>query len=180
MKREAKRREGAPPCSECGAPVKVTRGVDRYALAPGWAATIEGVELLHCEKCGSRSTVIEGVLPMQRAIAAAVVRKPTRLAAQEVKFLRTHLAMTAQELAEVLGVTTRSLTRWETPGAKPAERIGAVPDRLLRTVVLLADGGEDHYDPRQLAAIVEGDGPMRLTVRMKDGHWEARVPGKAA
>jgi len=177
-KRSGKKGHGeGRACWECGtSPMTITTGNHRYMLADDWGATLEGVEYSRCEKCGTGGVTIDRPLPLQRAIAAAVVRKPTRLAAQEVKFLRVHLDMQAKELASILGVRKEAMSRWE----NGKEKIGTVPDRLLRTVVLLADGGEDQFDPRQLAAIVEGDGPMRLTVRMRDGHWEARPAGKAA
>jgi putative zinc finger/helix-turn-helix YgiT family protein len=166
----------ATACLECGGQLTASRGNYRYTLADDWGATVEGVELLKCKKCGTTEPVFDSLLPMQRAIAAAVVRKPTRLAAQEVKFLRTHLGRSAKDLAGILGVTPASVSRWEN-GKEP---IGVVPDRLLRTVIMLADADGAKFEPEQLAAITDGDGPMRLTVRMRDGHWEARSVGKAA
>jgi putative transcriptional regulator len=158
-------------CHDCGG-LKVTSSIGPYKmpLAGGkWFATIEGAELTYCPDCGGHGVGFQKLGPMMRAIAAAVVRKPTRLAPEEIRFLRDHLGYTGRDLARLLGVGPSSVSRWEN-GKEP---IGPVPDRLLRTLEVLRDGVEG-FDVQALGTIGDEAGaPMRLRVRMKDGQWRA-------
>ena len=71
-----------------------------------------------------------------RAIAASIVTDPYRLGAAEVRFLRTFLGWQGTELAQVLGVTKVSVSRWETGKAE----MSSAADRALRFAVLLKLG----------------------------------------
>jgi putative zinc finger/helix-turn-helix YgiT family protein len=166
MKKSTK---SAPVCTECGEPMQVSRRNYRMRLVEDWAATVEDVEIRHCPSCGGDSPVFERLGELLRSIAAAVIRKPTRLAGEEITFLRGQLDLTGRELAEILGVTSGTMSRWE----NRHEAIGATPDRLLRTVVALKLPEAGHFEVESLGRIGEAGAPLRLVARLRQGHWSA-------
>lgn len=159
-------------CAECNGETLGVRENFRYTLAGGWSATVEGVLVHRCQKCGAYEASIEKMSPLQREIVRAVILKPSRLAGEEIAFLRHHLGLSGRELARTMGVTPQALSRWE-QGRDP---IGGVSDRALRMLVAL-DGPKWEVLPREsLAAIEGGDGqPMRIVVSMIKGEWRARA-----
>jgi DNA-binding transcriptional regulator YiaG len=162
----SKKKQATHRCGECGVTVPLRREEVPFGLAGKWAATVEA--LVYDCACG-RGVVYEAVGPMLRAIAVAVIEKPSRLAPEEIKFLRSHLDLTAQEFGELMGVSASQVSRWEN-GAAP---IGAPADRLLRMLEVKHDGVD--FDVQQLRSIGDKPGaPMRIRVlRAKDGKWRA-------
>lgn len=140
MKVTKKGRERSTTCVECGGAMKAATRPHRYRFEGGLAVTVEDATVLTCGSCGAESVAIRAPLRLHRAVAEVVVRKPSRLAPAEVAFLRHHLEMTGEEMARHLGVSKTSISRWET-GREP---IGQVPDRLLRTLVILHDWDGGH------------------------------------
>lgn len=160
-------------CYDCGGTrVTETRGPYKMPLAGGkWFVTVEDAILTHCPDCGGHGVGFENLNGIMSAIAAAVVAKPTRLAAQEIRFLRTELDYSGTKLARMLGVTPSTVSRWEN-GHEP---IGAGPDRLLR-MIEVQHGGIEGFDVKVLEHIGNEPGaPLRLRVRMTDGQWQART-----
>jgi DNA-binding transcriptional regulator YiaG len=68
---------------------------------------------------------------LHRAVAHALLRKPTRLTSEEIRYLRTYLGWSSMALAAHMGTTPETVSRWE-HGATP---IGKTADRLLRLLV---------------------------------------------
>jgi putative zinc finger/helix-turn-helix protein, YgiT family len=169
MKEKAKGRERTTACLECGGPMKVSQRAHLYRFEGGLAVTVEKATVMTCSNCGAESVAIRAPLRLHRAVAAVVVRKPSRLAPAEVAFLRHHLDMTGEKLARHLGVSKTSVSRWET-GREP---IGQVPDRLLRTLVILHDwdGGHDRPDIGLFASLVPGNKPSRIRATMTGDDW---------
>ncbi len=157
-------------CHDCGG-TKVSTSTAAYKmpLANGrWNVTVEDAIITRCPDCGGQGIGLRKLSPMMRAIAAAVVRKPTRLAAAEITFLRLHLGYNGRELAQLLGVGPGTVSRWEN-GREP---IGAVPDRLLRTLEVIREGVD--FDVQTLGTIGDKSGaPLKLRVSLRDGEWRA-------
>ena len=148
-------------CIECGGRMKTTRENFRHE-ALGLPVTLVGVEVSRCVGCGLSEVAIPALEGLHRAIAAALVAKTARLAAAEVRFLRKQLGWSGAELAEHLGVTRETVSRWE-QGSAP---IGATADRLLRATVALATGLSLTTDT--LRRIARGE-PAPLTPRLSHG-----------
>jgi putative zinc finger/helix-turn-helix YgiT family protein len=137
-----------------------------FGLAGTWAATVEAL-VYDCPNCG-RGVLYESPGKITQAIAAAVIKKPSRLAAEEIRFLRGHLGMTAKQFGSLLGVSGSQVSRWEN-GAK----MGPAADRLLRMIEVQHDHLE--FDVQLLRSIAAKPGaPMALRVmRTSDGQWKA-------
>ncbi len=166
--RSNRKKPGAGKCLDCGGMLETERRPYRYRFEGGLSVTLENATILRCVLCAGESVAIHAPARLHRAVAAAVVKKPGRLAASEVAFLRHHLNFTGEEMAQHLGVTKTSVSRWET-GREP---IGQVPDRLLRTLVLLHD-----WDARpdiglfaRLGSIAK---PSRIKMTLQGEDWNA-------
>lgn len=82
-----------------------------------------------CE-CGEEMPEISNVERLNRDIADFIVRDPSPLSGKEVRFLRKQMGMKAVELAELLGVTKQTISRWENEAAS----IGVANDKLIRMI----------------------------------------------
>ncbi len=80
--------------------------------------------------CGEEMPVIGGVDILHGEIADAVAAKSSPLTGEEARFLRKQTGMKAKELAEVMGVTKVTVSRWENSAAN----LGAGSDRLMRLI----------------------------------------------
>jgi len=161
-------RPGTIACENCSTPLRIFREPHRYTIHADWAVTIEDAEVRRCPKCGHHEVVIPRPQALNRTIAAAVIRKQTRLAGPEMVFLRSQMGLTARALARVMGVVPESISRWET-GALP---VSPPVDRLLRTMVALTIDGEK-LSVQVLADIAGEAGPLKLVVTLdpKKGAW---------
>jgi putative zinc finger/helix-turn-helix YgiT family protein len=168
MGSKKKREPRVGKCLDCGGMLETERRSYRYRFEGGLSVTLENATILRCVTCAGESVAIHAPARLHRAVAAAVVKKPSRLASSEVAFLRHHLDMTGEEMAQHLGVTKTSVSRWET-GREP---IGQVPDRLLRTLVLLRDW-EVRPDLGLFARLGTVAKPSRIKVRLQGERWNA-------
>jgi DNA-binding transcriptional regulator YiaG len=160
-------------CSECGAPLRLTRGAIPYDLGGLPALTLEGVELWRCEACEEPTVGIPQTGPLHRLIAEALVTKPAPLAPEEIRFLRTWMGWEGVEFAARLGVSPETISRWE-HGAHPTRPLA---DRSVR--LLAAVGGRlGRFDPDRLAAIdaKARPAPLRLRLRFDGERWHRLTP----
>ncbi len=83
-------------------------------------------------KCGCGETIadIPNIYGLHELIAKALVKKESRLMSKEIKFLRKKMHLKAKELADMLGVTKVTVSRWE----NDVENIGIANDKLIRFI----------------------------------------------
>jgi transcriptional regulator with XRE-family HTH domain len=82
-------------------------------------------------RCGVRIPEIPAISDLHCLIALDLLRKPSLLVGEEIRFLRKIAGLSQKELAELMGVTPTLPSKWERDGASNQT------DRLLRTVCLL-------------------------------------------
>lgn len=75
--------------------------------------------------------IIPNINLLHRSIAASIATAEGRMTAQEVRYLRTWLGHTQEELADLLDVTRATVNRWETAKSD----IPAPVDALVRVMV---------------------------------------------
>jgi putative transcriptional regulator len=166
--RKRKEGQGKATCADCGGAVRFEQRPFRYRFAGGLSVTIENATVMTCSACGGESVAIHAPARLHRVVAAAVVKKSSRLTPEEVAFLRHHLDMTGEQLAKHLGVSKTSVSRWET-GREP---IGRVPDRLLRTLVLLRDW-QARPSLALFAQMGESARASHIKVKLQGADWKA-------
>lgn len=125
-------------CINCGHTMTTKRENVPYTALPG--TVLVGVEVSRCANCGEYEVAIPAIDELNRALAAAVIRKPSRLSGGEVRFLRSYLGYSGADLAKLIGSDPATVSRWE--GDK--QPIGHHTDLLLRAMVAL-DKKVDKY-----------------------------------
>jgi len=99
--------------------------------------TLQGIELIDCDKCGNQDPIIPHVNDLMRALARAVVCQPYRLQGQEVRFLRKYLGMNGEAFARLLHIDKTTLSKWE----NDRQEVGEQSDRLIRMYALVLGEG---------------------------------------
>jgi putative zinc finger/helix-turn-helix YgiT family protein len=160
------------PCPECGDRLKTSREPHRYTITASWAITLENVEFHRCTTCGYFEVSIDRSEALHRTIAAVVIRKSARLSGSELTFLRRQLDLNGRELAQVLGVRSESVSRWE----RGREPIGPTVDRLVRALVALKLGGDEPFPVEVLGGIAGDAEPLRLVITTSPkGEWKQKA-----
>ena len=105
-----------------------------YVGVPVHLRTVPGYT---CDQCNGHT--LDGTLinDVEQVLALAITQKPFLVSSQEAKFLRKHLGLTQDKLAERLGVVRETVARWET-----GESISPPNDFILRTVVIASFGAD--------------------------------------
>lgn len=162
-------------CLECGAPTKTRREKRyRYTECGLTNVIVDGIETTECPRCGETYTGIRAIEQLHRAIAAAVIRKRARLAAEEIKFLRKSLGWSGVDFAKRMGASAETVSRWEN-GKTP---MGPSADRLLR-ILVARETPVTEYSVDVLAQVTADDKrakPVRLEVTRGPKGWKYR-PG---
>jgi len=101
---------------------------------------LTGITIRFCPQCGVESPLIPRAEALQRELARAVVRKPSLLSGEEVRFLRKYAGFPAQQFAALLGVSPEHLSRIENGHTSS---LGPSTDRLARAIAIIATDGEE-------------------------------------
>ncbi len=117
-------------CSKCQVGTVELERVSRPFSTHLPNVTIDGVEHGTCSSCGEEATSYPRWAELSALVLGALLAKPSRLTAGEIRFLRLKTGLKAQALAKTLGVTPSQVSRWE----NGAVRISTLADRLLRMV----------------------------------------------
>ena len=88
--------------------------------------------------CGEKGWEIPRILELHQQIAEAIVDLSPLLNGQEIRFLRKHLELQANELARVLGVSKVTVSRWENNKVKIDKAYDAILRSLIKNREMLA------------------------------------------
>jgi putative zinc finger/helix-turn-helix YgiT family protein len=159
-------------CLVCGATMKTKRENFRYDACGLPNVTLLGVEVSRCPKCGEFEVAIDQIEDLHKTIADALIRKPTRLNAAEIKFLRKYLGWSGADFADHIGTTRETVSRWE-KGAMP---MGGTADRALRLMVATQQPVKD-YSLETLKSIGEDtqSRPVHLGMKRDSEGWYAKA-----
>jgi transcriptional regulator with XRE-family HTH domain len=101
---------------------------------------LTGITVRSCPQCGVESPLIPRVEALHRELARTIVRKPSLLSGEEIRFLRKYAGFPAQQFAALLGVSPEHLSRIENGHTST---LGSPADRLARAIATIATDGED-------------------------------------
>lgn len=133
-------------------------GLDYVWLASGY--TLRDTKL-------GRTIRFEDVPGLQAAIGAALVTSRRHLRGQDIRFLRVELGLSQATLAVQLGVTERTVIRWENDQV-PVPR---ATDALLRALYLERDGRPHAGEALRWVAELQEPEPFKLVLERVDGEW---------
>ena len=121
-------------CYSCGEKVKEIKDKAYHYDECGLPVVLYGITQYFCEECGESYASIPNMQQLHRVIGIYVCKmRKALLKSVEIKFLRKDLHLRSKGLAQTLGVTPSTVSRWET-GAKD---IGEPHDRLLRSLYMM-------------------------------------------
>lgn len=81
---------------------------------------------------GDEIVIIKNIKGLHLAIAEAVIRKTGKMLGEEMRFLRTEMGKTQEELSETIGYDRQQIARWE----KGSVEIPHVVDIIVRTIAV--------------------------------------------
>src|SRR5262245_52050869 len=121
-------------CTNCGNPMRTTRGRHRYTESGLPNVTLVNVDIRSCPRCGEREIVIPQIAKLHEMIARFVIRSASSpLAPELIRFLRKWLGLSSADFALYMGVRPETVSRWENRDA--AYPLSPTADRLLRLLV---------------------------------------------
>ena len=110
-------------CIECGSEmVKCTDSIKE--VFRGEELTITGIEHYRCESCGEVLFTAEEGKKYDKAISEQYAMRTDLLSPNDIKEVRKKYNLSQQEFQQVLGVSSPSVSRWETgkaPQSKPVD-----------------------------------------------------------
>lgn len=157
-------------CFNCGGQMSTHLENYQYTASGLSHVTLQQVEVSRCPRCGEIEVAIPRIEALHQAIAAMLVRKATRLAPEEIRYLRKYLGWSGADFAARMGVTRETVSRWEHGGTP----IGSTADRLLRLLVVNEVPVQD-YAAELLLGITEEPGTraMALGLSVDQDTWHA-------
>ncbi len=153
-------------CLSCGFAMSSTCRTRRYREVGLPYVTLVNVEIRWCRRCRTRELVTPSIETLHRLIARAIVAQPAVLTTDAIRFLRTWLDLSRDDLALAIGVRRETAFRWERRDG-PC-RMTRRADRLLRLLVANHDPIEQF--PVQLLTAEPEDAPRRITLSAP--YWE--------
>jgi putative zinc finger/helix-turn-helix YgiT family protein len=89
---------------------------------------LEGIPAYKCPKCKEINPIIPRIKELHRIISEDLINKKSLLMGDELVFLRKEMKLKAKDLAQILGVTKVTVSRWE----NEKKQISPACDRLIR------------------------------------------------
>ncbi len=162
-------------CYECGTEVEGQRENYRYVESGLKSVVLRNILVFRCKQCGAVVPQITAATELHCRIAVHLLTKETRLAGEEVRFLRKAVGYSATEFAKMLGTSKAIVSRWENHST-----LGQESDRLVRLICvnkMLSDSlsNTDHSriseaDVRQAQELVLSMHDTLKKLRKKKSH----------
>jgi len=107
-------------CPACGSNLKETKGDYRYRESGLYNVELVGTQMLRCTKkrCGEVMPALKAIDKLHNAIADALIKKSSRLTGSEMRYLRKEIKISLKRMAELLGVSSGTVSRWESDNKK--------------------------------------------------------------
>jgi putative zinc finger/helix-turn-helix YgiT family protein len=158
-------------CIGCGTRLESRRGAHRAGDLGLPHVVLLNVEIRRCPSCGEEEVVIPRIEELKRTLAGLLIRKPAKLAGEEIRFLRKCLGWSGEGFARRAGVERETVSRWE----NGREKIGAAADRFLRLAIAHWQPVDD-YEQEDLEKISARPLPaLQLRLRSGPRRW-AQTP----
>lgn len=130
---------------------------------------LHNVEFRHCPTCGEDAIVIPTVERLHEQIAQRLIARTSRLAPEEVRFLRKHMGYSTIDFAAQMDVRRETVSRWETG----ALFMSPMAERLLRLLVAQRTRFVDYPLERLTASVLDAgaSAPAHLVIRQSGNGW---------
>ena len=115
-------------CLDCKKRMKKIRTDYQYKESGLTGVMLGKITAYKCPNCGEVYPIIPNIKRLNELVAQELINKKSLLTGNELVFLRKEMKVKAKDLAEMLGVTKVSVSRWE----NEREPVGPACDRLIR------------------------------------------------
>lgn len=100
-------------CYDCQGTMHGTRTYYNYTECGLDCVTLENIIVYRCSACGAIVPEIPAIGELHRELVSSIVSKKNLLSGQEIRFLRKMAGFSSKELANTLGVSASTVSRWE-------------------------------------------------------------------
>src|SRR5579863_1219365 len=119
-------------CIQCGREMEMVQGIYHYTESGLDNVKLMNVPIHRCPLGHESEVEIPRAEELHLLIAFLLIFKSVGLTGKEARYLRKHLGLTAEELAEKIGVTRVTVARWE----RKQDGIRTDHDKHLRRLYL--------------------------------------------
>jgi len=123
-----------------------------------------GVSKYECSKCGYSEIEVPRVEDLHLVLRRTIAERTERLSGPEIRFLRKSLGWSGNDLADLIGVSRETISRWETSHRE----IPQPAERLLRLLVMTKSPKDDYLDKLR-ASGTEPTSPKSIRI-VRDGN----------
>ena len=155
-------------CTICGSKNFTTTFEDRL-LDPRHLPELMLVDIKKdtCQDCGEYEVSFPRYSRLLEVIVVALINKKRLLAPGEIRWLRSRLGFTAAQLAEVLKVSSTTISYWENGQRNPSPTADLAL-RLLVTYTL----PQGSFSPEAAPKIsINSNSPLQLRLHFDDSNW---------
>lgn len=121
---------------------------------------------------GEEVIIIKNIRDLHIAITDAVIHKTGRMTGEEMRFLRTEMGKTQEELAETMGYDRQQIARWE----KGLVEIPRSIDILMRTISV-QNLLKSNMDIENVSKKIREPLSQNLDIDVNNNHYLARKYG---
>jgi len=120
-------------CPQCGRRMRRTMA-DHYKYVESGLSSVylSGIAIYLCS-CGEEVLHLPSIESLHWLIVEKLLKKPSQLRGEELRFIRKYVGLKAADLAKMLSVDPSTVSKWET-GESP---IGPANDKLFRLSLTL-------------------------------------------
>lgn len=139
-----------------------------------------GIKYHVCKTCQAQSADILAIKQLMQVIARAIVENKAQLTGLEIRFLRKRLAKKSSEFAQLIGVSTEQVSRWENDHNLP-ERSA---DKLIRLCYSMLSGDRKLRDKMNnkdkdvedwLCTVAADVQPPRICAQLRNHEWKVKA-----
>lgn len=115
-------------CLKCKTKMKKIKTDYKYTESGLRNVILKGITAYKCPQCRGINPIISKIKEVHKTIAQQLLRKDSLLTGKEIVYLRKEMNIKSKDLAQIIGVTKVTVSRWE----NEREQISPACDRLVR------------------------------------------------
>lgn len=158
-------------CFECGKGMKVIKETRfHYTMSGLPKVYLNGVTNYKCS-CGESEVEIPNIEQLHELLAVTIATQQTRLAPEEIRFLRSHLGLSGVDFARRVGTAPETVSRWENGSQKMSDPA----ERLLRLFILAKRAPVTNYEFLDQLAAKESTTTRKRILKVDHEIWHVEA-----
>ena len=158
-------------CMQCGGEMVTKRETLFHYTASGLSNVfLADVEVSKCAECDEFEVAIPRVEQLHKVLATSIAEQTSRLAPEEIRFLRKYLGLSGEDFARRMGVTASTVSRWE----RGHEKMSDMAERLLR-LMIATEVPVKNYSTELFDRIEEAPRSERRIIRSTERGWASEA-----